>query len=59
MRDSIPLGKKKAIVTMLDINPGKSLHIVMGNQSKQKGSCLSRATLALNLTDKIGYYIYA
>ncbi|KAF7814971.1 uncharacterized protein G2W53_028940 [Senna tora] len=36
MRDSIPPGKKNCIVTMLDINPGKSLHIVEGNQLKQE-----------------------
>ncbi|KAF7814978.1 uncharacterized protein G2W53_028947 [Senna tora] len=36
MCDSIPPGKKKAIVTMLDINPSKSLRIVEGNQLKQE-----------------------
>ncbi|KAF7832139.1 uncharacterized protein G2W53_014472 [Senna tora] len=43
MRDSIPPSKKKAIVSMLDINPisqhdlGKSLHILEGNELKQEG----------------------
>ncbi|KAF7832144.1 uncharacterized protein G2W53_014477 [Senna tora] len=71
MRDSIPPGKKKATVTMLDINLGKSLHIVEGNELKQegmcsvknalgvKGSCLNRAPSAFNLTEKMGYYKHA